>query len=139
MNVLANDGISQEGVEKLTAAGFNTILESVDQENIIDFINKNNIEVLLVRSATKVRKDLIDNCKSIKIFGRGGVGMDNIDVSYAKEKGIHVINTPAASSISVAELVFSHLFSCVRSLHISNREMPLDGDKEFKNIKKKYP
>ena len=138
MNVLANDGISQEGVEKLTAAGFNTILESVDQENIIDFINENNIEVLLVRSATKVRKDLIDNCKSIKIIGRGGVGMDNIDVSYAKEKGINVINTPAASSISVAELVFSHLFSCVRSLHISNREMPLDGDKEFKNLKKKY-
>ena len=98
MNVLANDGISQEGVEKLTAAGFNTILESVDQENIIDFINKNNIEVLLVRSATNVRKDLIDNCKSIKIIGRGGVGMDNIDVSYAKEKGIHVINTPAAVS-----------------------------------------
>ena len=110
----------------------------VEQENIIDFINENNIEVLLVRSATKVRKDLIDKCKSIKIIGRGGVGMDNIDVSYAKEKGIHVINTPAASSISVAELVFSHLFSCVRSLHISNREMPLDGDKEFKNLKKKY-
>ena len=138
MNVLANDGISQEGVEKLTAAGFNTILESVDQANIIDFINENNIEVLLVRSATKVRKDLIDSCKSIKIIGRGGVGMDNIDVSYAKEKGIHVINTPAASSISVAELVFAHLFSCVRSLHISNREMPLDGDKEFKKLKKNY-
>ena len=138
MNVLANDGISQEGVEKLTSAGFNTILESVEQENIIDFINENNIEVLLVRSATKVRKDLIDSCKSIKIIGRGGVGMDNIDVSYAKEKGIHVINTPAASSISVAELVFAHLFSCVRSLHISNREMPLDGDKEFKKLKKNY-
>ena len=83
MNVLANDGISQEGVEKLTASGFNTILESVDQENIIDFINENNIEVLLVRSATKVRKDLIDNCISIKIIGRGGVGMDNIDVSLS--------------------------------------------------------
>ena len=68
MNVLANDGISQEGVKKLTAAGFNTILESVVQANIIDFINKNNIEVLLVRSATKVRKDLIDSCKSIKII-----------------------------------------------------------------------
>ena len=138
MNVLANDGISQEGVEKLTTAGFSTFLESVDQANIIDFINENNIEVLLVRSATKVRKDLIDSCESIKIIGRGGVGMDNIDVSYAKEKGIHVINTPAASSISVAELVFAHLFSCVRSLHISNREMPLDGDKEFKKLKKNY-
>jgi len=138
MNVLANDGISKEGALKLNEAGFNTSVESIDQSKIIDYINDNNIEVLLVRSATKVRKDLIDSCKSLKIIGRGGVGMDNIDVSYAKQKGIHVINTPAASSISVAELVFSHLFSCVRSLHISNREMPLDGDKDFKKLKKNY-
>ena len=138
MNVLANDGISKEGVDRLNSAGFKTIVESIDQSGIIDFINNNNIEVLLVRSATKVRKDLIDSCENLKIIGRGGVGMDNIDVSYAKEKGIHVINTPAASSISVAELVFSHLFSCVRSLHISNREMPLDGDKDFKKLKKNY-
>ena len=127
-----------EGALKLNEAGFNTTVESIDQSKIIDYINDNNIEVLLVRSATKVRKDLIDSCKSLKIIGRGGVGMDNIDVSYAKQKGIHVINTPAASSISVAELVFSHLFSCVRSLHISNREMPLDGDKDFKKLKKNY-
>jgi len=138
MNILANDGISKEGVDRLHSVGFKTIVESIDQSEIIDFINNNNIEVLLVRSATKVRKDLIDSCKNLKIIGRGGVGMDNIDVSYAKEKGIHVINTPAASSISVAELVFSHLFSCVRSLHISNREMPLDGDKDFKKLKKNY-
>ena len=138
MNVLANDGISQAGVEKLNAAGFNTTVKSIDQEKIIGYINENNIEVLLVRSATKVRKDLIDGCKSLKIIGRGGVGMDNIDVSYAKEKGIHVINTPAASSSSVAELVFAHLFGCVRSLHLSNREMPLEGDKEFKKLKKNY-
>ncbi len=138
MNVLANDGISKEGALKLNEAGFNTTVESIDQSKIIDYINDNNIEVLLVRSATKVMKDLIDSCKSLKIIGRGGVGMDNIDVSYAKQRGIHVINTPAASSISVAELVFSHLFSCVRSLHISNREMPLDGDKDFKKLKKNY-
>ena len=138
MNVLANDGISKEGALKLNEAGFNTTVESIDQSKIIDYVNDNNIEVLLVRSATKVRKDLIDSCKSLKIIGRGGVGMDNIDVSYAKQNGIHVINTPAASSISVAELVFSHLFSCVRSLHISNREMPLDGDKDFKKLKKNY-
>ena len=136
--VLANDGISKEGVDKLNSVGFKTIVESIDQSEIIDFINNNNIEVLLVRSATKVRKDLIDSCKNLKIIGRGGVGMDNIDVSYAKEKGIHVINTPAASSISVAELVFAHLFSCARFLHISNREMPLEGDKEFKTLKKNY-
>ena len=138
MNVLANDGISQEGVEKLTAAGFNTILESVDQANIIDFINENNIEVLLVRSATKVRKEIIDACPNLKIIGRGGVGMDNIDVEYARKKGIHVINTPASSSVSVAELVFAHLFGMVRFLFDSNRKMPLSGDKDFKLLKKSY-
>ena len=138
MNVLANDGISNQGVEKLNQAGFNVITESISQEEIVDYINTNNIEVLLVRSATKARKDLIDECPGLKIIGRGGVGMDNIDVEYAKNKNIHVINTPAASSISVAELVFAHLFSCVRKLYQSNRSMPLEGDSNFKKLKKSY-
>ena len=64
--------------------------------------------------------------------------MDNIDVAYAKQKGLQVINTPAASSISVAELVFAHLFGGVRFLHDSNRNMPLDGDTRFKLLKKNY-
>ena len=76
MKVLANDGISKEGVDKLNSTGFETIVESIDQSEIIDFINNNSIEVLLVRSATKVRKDLIDSCENLKIIGRGGVGMD---------------------------------------------------------------
>ena len=138
MNVLANDGISKEGALKLNEAGFNTTVESIDQSKIIDYINDNNIEVLLVRSATKVRKDLIDSCKSLKIIGRGGVGMDNIDVEYAIDQGLHVINTPEASSQSVAELVFAHLYGMVRFLHQSNREMPLEGDTRFKNLKKAY-
>ena len=104
-----------------------------------DYSNSDNqIAVILVRSATQVRANIIDNCPSIKIIGRGGVGMDNIDVEYAKSKGINVINTPAASSKSVAELVFSHLFGCVRFLHESNRSMPLDGDSKFKDLKKSY-
>jgi len=103
-----------------------------------NYINKEGIVALLVRSATKVRKDLIDACPSLKIIGRGGVGMDNIDVEYAREKGLHVINTPAASSESVAELVFAHLFSGVRFLYDSNRNMPLDGDSKFKVLKKAY-
>ena len=138
MNILINDGISEEGEKKLIQSGFKTYTKSIKQEEIIDFINTNNIEVVLVRSATKIRKDLIDSCPKLKIIGRGGVGMDNIDVNYAKNKGINVINTPAASSISVAELVFAHLFSSVRYLHQSNREMPLNGDKDFKKLKKNY-
>ena len=138
MKVLANDGISESGINKLEEYGFNVDLTTVAQEQLIDYINANSITSLLVRSATQVRKDIIDNCPSLKIIGRGGVGMDNIDVEYAKSKGIQVINTPAASSKSVAELVFSHLFSCVRFLHESNRSMPLDGDSKFKDLKKSY-
>ena len=138
MIVLANDGISQVGVQKLENNGFKVITTNVAQEQLVDFINKNSITCLLVRSATKVRKDIVDSCKSLKLIGRGGVGMDNIDVEYAKAKGLSVINTPAASSLSVAELVFAHLMSCSRFLHDSNRNMPLEGDSNFKKLKKNY-
>ena len=138
MKILANDGISQSGINALESAGFEVETTTVAQEQLVNYINTNTISVLLVRSATKVRKDIIDNCTSLKIIGRGGVGMDNIDVDYAREKGIHVINTPAASSSSVAELVFAHLFGGVRYLYDSNRNMPLDGDSRFKALKKNY-
>ena len=138
MKILANDGISESGKNKLEEYGFEVDLTKVSQEQLISYINDNHIVVILVRSATQIRADIIDNCPSIKIIGRGGVGMDNIDVDYAKSKGINVINTPAASSKSVAELVFSHLFGCVRFLHESNRSMPLDGDSKFKELKKAY-
>ena len=138
MKVLANDGISKSGADKLVKNGFDIITVSVEQGQLINYINKNDVVVLLVRSATKVRKDIIDSCPSLKIIGRGGVGMDNIDVEYAREKGLKVINTPAASSLSVAELVIAHLYSCVRFLHISNRNMPLEGDTNFKSLKKAF-
>jgi D-3-phosphoglycerate dehydrogenase len=138
MKILANDGISDSGVEELRKSGFEVITTNVAQEQLENYINTNNVVGLLVRSATTVRKDLIDKCPSLKLIGRGGVGMDNIDVDYARSKGLDVINTPAASSHSVAELVFSHLFSCVRFLHDSNRNMPLEGDSNFKKLKKNY-
>ena len=138
IKVLANDGISEIGVQILEENGFEVITKKVNQENLITEINKENYEVILVRSATKVRKDIIDNCPNLKIIGRGGVGMDNIDVEYAKEKNIEVINTPAASSSSVAELVFAHLFGMVRYLFLSNRQMPMEGDTNFKDLKKSY-
>ncbi len=138
MKILANDGISKSGIIALESAGFEVITTKVAQEQVANFINAHKVEVILVRSATKVRKDIIDACPSIKIIGRGGVGMDNIDVDYAKSKGIQVINTPASSSESVAELVFAHLFSGVRFLHDSNRNMPLEGDSNFEGLKKAY-
>lgn len=138
MKVLANDGISKSGIDALEKAGIEVITTKVAQEQLINYINQHQIDVVLVRSATTVRKKVIDACPSIKLIGRGGVGMDNIDVAYAKEKGIHVINTPAASSASVAELVFAHLFTGVRFLYDANRTMPLDGDTKFNDLKKSY-
>ena len=138
MKVLANDGVSQSGIDALTKGGYEVITTTVAQEQLINYINEKDIAVLLVRSATTVRKDLIDACPGLKIIGRGGVGMDNIDVEYARKKGLSVINTPAASSHSVAELVFGHFYGLSRFLHNSNRDMPLEGDSNFGKLKKAY-
>ncbi|MAQ69528.1 MAG: 3-phosphoglycerate dehydrogenase [Flavobacteriales bacterium] len=136
--ILINDGISDLGKQRLIKYNFKIIDKHIHQNELITFINENSISAILVRSATEIRKNIIDACQSIKLIGRGGVGMDNIDVEYAKKKGIHVINTPGASSLSVAELVFAHFFSMARQIYHSNRTMPLEGDLHFKKLKKDY-
>lgn len=138
MRVLANDGISAAGEQVLKSAGIEVLDNRVAQDHLIGFINENKVDVLLVRSATKVRQDLIDACPGLKIVGRGGTGMDNIDVEYAIDKGIYIINTPTASSKSVAELVFGHFFALARFLHESNRLMPLEGETHFNAMKKSF-
>ena len=138
MKILANDGISQSGIDALEKGGFEVLNIKVAQNQLENYINENNIDAILVRSATQVRQELMEACPSLKLIGRGGVGLDNIDVDYAEDNGLLVINTPAASSSSVAELVFAHLFGMARFLHSSNREMPLEGDSRFKELKKAY-
>ena len=138
MIVLANDGISEKGIQLLKEADITVLDARVSAEHLSNFINENNVDVLLVRSATQVRKNLIDECPNLKIIGRGGVGMDNIDVDYAIDKGIYIINTPKASRKSVAELVFAHFFSLARFLHESNRLMPLEGETKFNTLKKSF-
>ena len=138
MKVLANDGISKSGIDALEKGGFEVITVKVAQSQLENYINQHNIDAIIVRSATQVRQELIEACPSIKLIGRAGVGLDNIDVAYAEDNGLHVINTPEASSSSVAELVFAHLLGSVRFLHSSNREMPLEGDTRFKELKKAY-
>jgi D-3-phosphoglycerate dehydrogenase len=138
MKILANDGISAEGISALEKGGFTVLTNNIPQNELISAINDQSIVGLLVRSATTVRKDLIDACPGLKLIGRGGVGMDNIDVDYARSKGLHVINTPGASSQSVAELVMGNLFSLSRGIFHSNRVMPSTGNSEFKALKKKY-
>lgn len=134
VRILANDGIEDSAKKMLEAAGFEVITQKVEQEKLSAELK--NFDAITVRSATKIRKNLIDECPNLKLIGRGGVGLDNIDVEYARARGIRVVNTPAASSVSVAEMVFAHLFSMVRNLSYSNRVMSEKGISDFKDIKK---
>lgn len=138
MKILINDGISQSGIDALEKGGFEVINTKVAQNQLENYINEHNIDAIIVGDITQVRQELIEACPSLKLIGRGGIGMDNIDVEYAIDNGLQVINTPEASTNSVAELVFSHLFGMVRFLHSSNREMPLEGDSRFQELKKVY-
>lgn len=134
--ILANDGIDLTGQQMLEKAGFQVDTVNIPQNQLVARLPE--YDAIIVRSATQVRKDLIDQCPNLKVIARGGVGMDNIDVDYARSKGLSVINTPAASSQSVAELVFGHALSLLRFIHLSNREMPQSGTSEFKQLKKAY-
>lgn len=136
MRILANDGIDPAGKQLLEDAGFEVDTNHIPQEELAEKLQA--YDAITVRSATKVRQALIDVCPNLKVIGRGGVGMDNIDVDYARSKGIAVLNTPAASSLSVAELVFAHLLNGVRFLYDSNRQMPLSGESKFGALKKAY-
>ncbi|MCL4132107.1 UNVERIFIED_CONTAM: hypothetical protein GTU68_011295 [Idotea baltica] len=123
-----------DGILLLEEADFIVDTDHIPQDQLTTRLQE--YEVIIVRSATKVRKELIDLCPKLKVIARGGVGLDNIDVEYARSKGIVVMNTPAASSDSVAELVFAHMMTLSRSMHMTNRNMPAVGDSEFKSIKK---
>ncbi|HEX3385667.1 MAG TPA: D-2-hydroxyacid dehydrogenase [Mucilaginibacter sp.] len=136
IKILANDGIDPIGKKMLEDAGFTVDTNNIPQDELP--LKLQEYDAITVRSATKVRKALIDACPNLKLIGRGGVGVDNIDVDYAKEKGIGVYNTPASSSLSVAELVFASLFGCVRFLPDSNRKMPVEGNTKFNDLKKAY-
>ena len=138
MKILANDGLSKAGVQRLEEAGHTVITDTVAQEDLAKYINDNDIVALIVRSATKVRKDVIDACPNLKVIARAGVGMDNIDVAYARSVGRTVLNTPNASSVSVAELALGHMLSVARSLNRSNQQMPLEGETHFADLKKQY-
>lgn len=124
IKILANDGMQADAVKALQAKGYEVCTQHYDPEQLAGQIG--NFDVLTVRSATKVRQPLIDAAAAagrLKLIIRGGVGIDNIDAEYAEEKGIHVTNTPRASSVSVAELVLAHMFSMCRFVGISNVTM----------------
>lgn len=134
VKILANDGIHPDGRLLLEEANYFVTEDKVPQDQLVAQIGE--YDVLIVRSATKVTKEVIEAGKNLKIIARGGVGLDNIDLEYAQSKGIEVYNTPKASSRAVAELALGHLFSLTRMLQRSNRELANGGD--FKKLKKNY-
>lgn len=136
MKILANDGIDQAGQDMLEKVGHQVMTTKIPQDQLHHELP--GFDGIVVRSATKVRSDLIDACPNLRFIARAGVGMDNIDVDYARSKGIPVINTPAASSIAVAELVFAHMLSLCRFLHQAHRDMPHRGGSEFNALKASY-
>lgn len=138
MKILIADGLSERGITLLKESGFEVLTTTVAQNQLENFINLNTIDGIVVRGITKITEELIDACPSLKVIGRAGNDMNNIAVSHAINKGLKIINTPIASANSVAELVFAHLFGMVRFLHQSNREMPLEGDSRFNDLKKQF-
>jgi len=121
MKILITDGISPEGAKILADAGHTVEQLKYSPEELIANIGK--YDCIVVRSATKVTKEVIEAGKNLKVIARGGVGLDNIDVAHARSKNLQVLNTPGASAISVAELAIAHMFALSRFLHISKMEM----------------
>lgn len=134
MRILANDGIGPEGKALLEKHQIQVEDQHIPQEQLSETLQ--NYDGVLVRSATKITKEIIDRNLHLTVIGRGGVGMDNIEVDYAREHDIQVINTPLASTRSVAELTIAFILSGVRNLHRSYQEMPQKGSKDFKGLKK---
>lgn len=135
MRIIANDGIDNSAKEYLQKKGYEVDTTHYDVEQLKVELTK--AQVLIVRSETKVREELIDavcDAKALKLIIRAGVGIDNIDYEYAKTKGISVQNTPNASSASVAELTIGHMFAVARNIYISNVTMR-DGQWNKKQYK----
>jgi len=124
VRVLATDGIESSAAKALSDLGFEVVQQFYNEDELP--ARAAEADVVVVRSATKIRKPVIDAAAQagrLKLVIRGGVGIDNIDAEYAKEKGIEVTNTPLASSASVAELVLAHMFSLARFIYDANVSM----------------
>ncbi|WP_299836378.1 NAD(P)-dependent oxidoreductase [uncultured Tenacibaculum sp.] len=137
MKILVNEGITQGGVDILESKGFEVIITKVAQEQLENYINDNSIDAILVKNNTQIQQELIDGCPTLKLIASAGT-MDNIDVQYAIDQGLQVVNSKEGSANATAELVFAHLSGLARSLHQANREMPLEGDMNFKGLQKLY-
>jgi len=136
VKILVTDGIHEDGKSLLEEAGYEIDMKKVAQYKLPEILP--NYDVVIVRSATKITKEDIGKNPRLKVIARAGLALDTIDVNYAEDKGIKVMNTPAALAQSVAELTFGHMFNLARYLHNANRVMPASGDTQFNLLKQQY-
>ncbi|MFK7049285.1 D-3-phosphoglycerate dehydrogenase [Flavobacterium columnare] len=134
MKILANDGLSSQAISLLKKNGFEVLTTKVAQEQLSNYINNNQIEILIIQNATKINQSIIDTCSNIKVIGKLGIEM----ITPNLPDTIIFLNTPNAPVNAVAELAIGHLISGARYLHDSNRNMPLEGDTHFHELKKVY-
>ena len=125
MKVLICDKTEKEYIEQMRAAGLTVdVRDDITPEELMTVLP--NYEGMVVRSRTKVRQPLIDVCPNLKVIVRGGAGLDTIDFEYAKTKGITVMNTPLANTVSVAELAIGYMLMMARSLYQATASMKAD-------------
>lgn len=122
MKVLVAAPLHERAIEILKNAGLEVVYEEYpDQEKLKELVR--DVSAIIVRSKPKVTKEIIDAAPNLKVIARAGVGLDNIDVEYAKSKGIEIVNAPAASSRSVAELAIALIFNVARKIAFADRKM----------------
>ena len=126
MRILVTDGMDKSAIAQLRELGHEVVEQFYEPDQLGKALC--DFDAVVVRSKTKVRANHIDEAKGskLKLIIRGGVGVDNIDVKYAEENGIKVMNTPRASSESVAELAMAHMFACARYISIAGHTMRED-------------
>ena len=123
MRILVTDGMDKGAIEKVRAMGHELVEQFYEPDELGKALR--DFDVAIIRSKTKLRAKQIDEAKGsrFKCVIRAGVGLDNIDVQYAKDNGIEVKNTPKSPSESVAELAMAHMFSCARYISIAGHSM----------------
>ena len=138
MKILVPNSFFEHGIKLLQKADFQVLTTTVALNQLEQFITTNAIDIIITKSPTSITKELIDACPTLKLIGSTEVDKNSMVTSHAKAKGIKIIDTPFAIANSVAELVFAHLFGMVRFLHQANREMPLEGDIRFNDLRKQF-
>ena len=138
MKILANEGLSTEATAILIEKNIDVITNKVAQEQLIPFINSNNIDVLIVRNATKIRLNLLLECPTLKVICKGGNKLEKEIELQISASGKELVYAEESTAVAIAEMVFAHLFSCARMLYDANRLMPLEGDSNFESLQKGF-